>query len=369
MAKRKTLPKDFENTLKAGDISAMKAVFDKCEIDARGGYSKQSALAFNACPDELTKWLVAQGADVAAEDIYGETPLHARARCWDGNLSVLLELGAPVDHGEGGRGTALHSAAGAFKPSATEQLLAHGADANALNSDGQTPLVYALQRCRNIDIESVVSLTQLLLPRMTGAGQPSGGFQSRLLGGGRAASPVTPQMQAQVTRIGTDFEFSRSAFNPESVDAVSAALEALYRLYDVPAVPRRAMHDGKSPIKAKAEHWADQHDELWALLVPAQGKAPTVQGEVVRISGRLHRELAGNGGINWDADFAAMAAGFLSIVKAGRPLPHEDLEDAKRIVAQVKRRHGDTERLCQLAVAWVALNPTPQPLSEVAYRR
>ena len=52
-AKRKTLPEDFESRLEKGTMAELKAVFDICEIDARGGYGKQTALAFDRCPDEL----------------------------------------------------------------------------------------------------------------------------------------------------------------------------------------------------------------------------------------------------------------------------------------------------------------------------
>lgn len=92
--KRKTLPKDFDQQLAAGDIKALKAVFDSCDLNARGGVFKQTALAFVDCPDELTRWLIKQGADVSAPDSYGETPLHARAGHWKGNVDLLLELGA-----------------------------------------------------------------------------------------------------------------------------------------------------------------------------------------------------------------------------------------------------------------------------------
>ena len=78
--KKKLLPKNFEELLQQGDIDTLKAVFASCDVNARGGYTKQSALAYNDCPDELARWLVAQGADPMAEDSYGETPLHARAR-------------------------------------------------------------------------------------------------------------------------------------------------------------------------------------------------------------------------------------------------------------------------------------------------
>src|SRR3954462_168031 len=105
-AKKKLLPKDFEQLLKNGDAGAIKAVFETCDVDARGGYSKQTALAFNALSDDLVRWLVEQGASISATDNYGETPLHSRAGDWHGRIGILLDLGANVNAGEGERCTA-----------------------------------------------------------------------------------------------------------------------------------------------------------------------------------------------------------------------------------------------------------------------
>lgn len=347
-AKRKMLPKDFEALLKQGDLNVLKAVFDACDVDARGGYSKQSALAFNECPDELARWLVERGADIAASDSYGETPLHSRAGHWQGNIRILLELGADVNCGEGGRGTPLHKAAAVGNAANVRILLDHGALIDALDGHGLTPLEHALQRCSNPGIEGMADVAEVLL----GAGARS-----------------TPQSKEFVTRIGTNFEFHRAGYNKESVDAASAALDRLYALFDVPPVPRRAMHDGKSPIAVKAKDWEDQHQELWELLVPSSGPADTVQGEVIRISGRIHRELYGNGGVNWDAGFKKMATAFLEHVGAGKPLPGPQLDEAAAIVAALRRKDGDTHRLCALGVAWVGLNPKPVKLPAPDYDR
>lgn len=346
--KRKTLPKDFEEQLMKGDIAALKAVFETCDVDARGGVFKQTALAFAECPDELARWLVEHGADLAAGDSYGDTPLHSRAGHWRQNIAILLELGADVNHGEGGRGTPLHDAIDSCKSDNVRLLLAHGARIDALNRDGDTPLEYGLRRCSNASIEEMAKVANTMI---------------------HAGASITPTMRESISRIGTTFEFHRSNFNPEYIDATSAALEQLYVLFDVPPVPRRAMHDGKAPIIMTATGWQDKHQELWELLVPSSGAAETVQGEAIRISGRIARELDGNGGINWDKPFRQMADAWLAHVGSGKALPASELHEAGDIIADVKRRGGDMQRLCELTVLWVAQNPKPVKLPTPSYDR
>lgn len=346
--KRKTLPKDFEEMLKTSNLADLQAVFAACELDARGGYAKQTALAFDECPDELARWLVAQGADVNAEDLYGQTPLHARAGDWQGRLDVLLELGADVHAGEGGRGTPLHRAATAGRVAHARQLIAHGARVDAHDKQGFTPLEIALRGCSNAQIEAVVDLAAVLLD---------------------AGATVTDRMPAFVTRIGEQFEFHRAGFNPDSLATTDAALHRLYALFGVPPVPRRMMHDGKAPIVATAARWQDAHQQLWELLVPSQGAARTVQGEVIRISGRIARELDGNGGANWDRQFRLMVDAWHRHVASGTPLPPAELAKADAIVAEIDRNGGDCEAMMELAVSWVARNPEPIPLPPPAYQR
>ena len=124
--KRKTLPKDFDSLLQTGDLTSLQAVFDACELNARGSCYKHTALAYDACPDELARWLVAQGADLSATDTWGNTPLHRRARSRHGSIAVLLELEADVHSSSASVGTPLHAAADSLQVSHAEQLLAHG---------------------------------------------------------------------------------------------------------------------------------------------------------------------------------------------------------------------------------------------------
>ncbi len=362
-AKKKLLPKDFDALLRDGDLEQLKAVFDQCQIDARRGYTKHTALACYDCPDDLARWLVEQGADIEARDTYGETPLHTRAGHWQGDIEVLLELGADVHARDSQNRTPLHSAARVGNVEGARLLLARGARADALDDRRLTPLALALAECNNARIKSAAAISALLLdvpaPRATGLRALAG----RLLGGGDGKMPVTPDMKAAVQRIGTDFEFHRAGYNPEGIAATSAALDRLYELFGVSPVPRRVVHDSKTPIRAKAARWEDRHQELWALLVPSSGAAGTVQGEVIRISGRIGDEVDRNGGVK------KMGEAFLRHIGSGVPLPDDERAGAARAVSEVRRRDGATGELCKLAVDWVALNPQPVALPTPDYSR
>jgi len=369
-AKKKLLPKDFDALLKRGDLAALKGVFDSCDVNARGGYLQQTALAFSDCPDELARWLVEHGADLQAEDRYGETPLHARAGHWQGRIGGLLALGADVDHGEDGRGTPLHKAAKSGNVEAVRLLLAHGAHVDALDRDGLTPLAAALQYCSNAQIADVAEVAELLLEAGARRNPKPASVLARILRWGRAElGSGSADLKAWVVRIGENFEFHRTAFNPDFLEATIAGLDKLYALFDVPPVPPRLMHDGHSPIVAAAASREDRFEELWQQLVPSNGAADTVQGEVVRIAGRIHGELEKNGGANWDAGYRKMADRFLAHIGSGVPLPEATLAEARRNIAEVKKRDGDTWRMCELAVDWVALNPAPVKLPPPDYAR
>lgn len=349
-AKKKLLPKDFEATLKNRSLKDLKTLFDTHDVNARGGFYKQTALAFPECPDKLARWLVENGADLDAVDQFGDTPLHSRSRHWKGRIQILLELGADVNHGEGENmhGTPLHAAAGSYIVANAALLLRHGARVNALDRYHQTPLEYALQRCMNKNIGDMAALAELLL---------------------EAGARQTPAMKDSVARIGSDFEFHRGNFNSKFLKATSKGLNKLYDLFGVTPAPRRVVHDGKSPIVAQSARWEDQHRELWDLLVPSSGPARTVQGEVVRIAGRIHDELERNGGINWDPQYKRMADAFLVHVASGKPLAESLLIETRELVAKTKRKKGDTRRLCELGVNWVALNPKPLKLPPPDYDR
>jgi hypothetical protein len=260
----------------------------------------------------------------------------------------LLELGADVNSASSSIGTPLHAAADSHNATHARLLLQHGAPVDAANKERLTPLELALRGCNNSDIENMAVLAKVLLD---------------------AGAKKTPRMKEFVEEIGKRFEFHRNDFDPKSVDAVSDVLNELYGIFEVSPVPRRQIHDGNSPVTVKAKTWQTQHQELWNLLVPSQGPAATVQGEVIRISGRIANELDGNGGANWDADYERMADAFLEHMQGGKPLAPPDLAKAAGIVAAVMRKTGDTARMAELAVKWVMQNPDPIKLDQPSYRR
>ncbi|GAA1416039.1 hypothetical protein AUR04nite_29830 [Glutamicibacter uratoxydans] len=353
MAKRKTLPKNFEEMLTSSSLEELKAVFDKCQLDAYGVYSKCTALGFLDCPDELISWLVEQGLDVDAADNYGGTALWERASMGrTQQLPLLISLGADVNARRAGGVTPLHAAAEGGHVDAAQILIDAGADRLALTSSfGQTPLLFALGRTRNAQIPAAARIAELLL---------------------ELGEPVTAQLQGEVERIGKEFERHRENFNPDFVADVDAGLRRLYELFDVaPAAPRIA-YDGRSPIVVDGATWQKRHEQLWELLVPASGSGSTTQGEAIRISGRIADEILGNGGINWDKDFKAMLASLPGLLSRGQALPEPDLAAVQELAKSLRSGTADSGQIYQLSelvVAWVGLNPEPLELGPVSYRR
>lgn len=349
--KRKTLPKNFSEMLDTASLDDLIAVFSACDFESTGGYSKSTALGFYNCPDALAEWLVGQGANINAADMHGRTPLHHRSASWKGGVDLLLSLGADIEARDDRGHTPLHAAAESHKSASVHALLKSGANPNARTTSGATPLELALTTTRNIDIVETAKLAEALLA--TGV-------------------TVTDGMRAEVERIGREFEFHRAGFNPEFLAETDAGLRTLYRLFATRPAARRVMHDGVSPIVVAAMDWPDQHQALWELLVPSSGAAATVQGEAIRITGRLSQEILDNGGVNWNGDFRAMLDAFVAHIASGTSLPGDAIADARRIVSELRHGKGDVDqlqRLAELAVQWVIANPGPIALLPPAYAR
>ena len=351
--KRVTLPKEFKDLMDEGNIEALKAVYDRCELTAHDGrFSLCTPLHMGGVPDELVIWLVEQGLDINIPDYYGATPLYRQAILGRDIVKLLLELGAdigkPNTYGE----TPLHVAAEFFHPKTVKLLIDKGADVNAKNDMGRTPLASVLMVCRGIYIAQTAEIASMLLD---------------------AGAKKTSAMKEKVENIGKDFEFHREGINPDYLEAADQGLEKLYALFDVKPVAKRITHDGVSPILVKEGSWEEQYEELWSFLIPSSGAAKTVQGEVIRIPGRVRDELDRNGGVNWDRNYRKMLQAMPHYLSLGTPLSDNDLEETKQLISQIYGKDFNDslrlDRLCQLSLAWIEQNPEPLPLEEPSYKR
>lgn len=172
--------------------------------------------------------------------------------------------------------------------------------------------------------------------------------------------------------LGIDPEI-RESIHPDYIEAADKGLTKLYELFEVKPVEKRITHDGVSPIKLVEGSWEEQYEELWSFLIPSSGPAKTVQGEVIRIPGRVRDELDRNGGANWDRNYRKMLQALPQYLSLGSSLSDQELEEIKQVIAQIHSKENDDEasldRLCQFALAWIKQNPNPIDLKEPSYKR
>ena len=346
--KKKTLPANFYELLEAKDLDALKAVFNECELNAydRRSFNKP-ALSFYNVPLELMDWLIAQGADVNARDEYDRTPLHYHAQVNNvEKVALLLERGADIEAQDKYKNTPLHFAE--YNAEAAQLLIEKGADIKAKDNMGHNVMERLLSRLYSGYIERAVKAVEVYL---------------------KAGLKPTKYAKEQVTRVGEDFEFRREDSDTEWVEKREEALQQLYKLFNVPPVPRRIQHDGKSAIVLTGDTWEKRYEHAWELLVPSSGRASTVQGEVVRIAGKVNDELLRNAMGNWNKEYRKMLTAISGYLQQGNPLSESELAEVADIQKHILEDDGTgSQRLCELATAWIVQNPEPIALGEVNYK-
>lgn len=101
---------------------------------------------------ELVELALDRGADLEGRGLMGQTAMHAAAYLPDDRLDLLdllVERGAEVNAANWDGGTPLFTAALAGKTAAVQRLLCHGADPNLKNKIGQSALQYARMGSNN----------------------------------------------------------------------------------------------------------------------------------------------------------------------------------------------------------------------------
>ncbi|MBR1939252.1 hypothetical protein IJ847_00790 [Candidatus Saccharibacteria bacterium] len=248
---------------------------------------------------------------------------------------------------------ALFDAISHFDAEKMKAALADGANVNA-KDHGFSALLILLSQVQNINIPKALDCVKILLDHNI---------------------EVDKNCLAQIVRIGQSFEFHREAMAQDFIAEVEPALKELYSIFDVePVPPKRNLQKGER-ISVNSKRWQTQHDELWDLLAPSKGRAKTVQGEVIRISGRISYELLDNGGINWDKDYELMLQELPKLWQTGS-YDKEALDELSGICDEIIEHNGDfcneekVGRLSQLCVEWILRNPDIVELSrKLPYKR
>ncbi|MBI3864159.1 MAG: ankyrin repeat domain-containing protein [Planctomycetia bacterium] len=124
-------------SLLTGDVDKARLVLKAgANFDDRGRCGKTNLMHSVTCNHvEMTKWLLANHADPAATDDFGNTPLitaagMGAAKC----VRLLLHAGAPADYQTASTGSVGMTAAA--NPQVVRELVAAGADINTVGGDG-----------------------------------------------------------------------------------------------------------------------------------------------------------------------------------------------------------------------------------------
>ena len=175
---------DLHSAASAGDVKRVKELLEKgADPNARDedGRTPLYWAAFRGHV-EVVKLLLEHGADPNAEDEAGRTPLHAAMfygcievakhvymHCLQQRqvslvevVKLLLQHGADPDARDKYGRTPLHDAACLGHVEIVKLLLELGADPNAQDKNGETPLHTALSRC-NVEVVKRLEVVKLLL--------------------------------------------------------------------------------------------------------------------------------------------------------------------------------------------------------------
>lgn len=149
---------------------------------------------------EAARSLLAQGADPNFRDSKGQTPLSIAAAFQGPDKALLLlEAGATVDARVDGE-TPLMIAAAAYRAATVKALLAHEADANAVDTTGNTPLLRAAAS-RQSWREEIDPLVPLLLAAGADVNRRNARGETALMWMAAEGNPAFPQVLAKSTDV------------------------------------------------------------------------------------------------------------------------------------------------------------------------
>ncbi len=356
-------PENYRKIMKRGDFEEIKSVFQDPEMLKYFVESKESRYnpLFDYTPcTKIYKWFVEQGFDLNMTDSYDQQPIHSHIHDQDSNIEGIILAGADIEAKYQDRHTPLQYAALHLRPRCLEALIKHGADVNAKMKNTYPDSSYKMsdEECEKKypgkgilalllnnfdDVEAVITVECLEILINAGA-------------------EIEDGLKERVIEICTE--------NYATKGSIGKALTRMCKLFGVKR-PKSIVHDGTSPIAVTATDWREQHAELWKMLVPPQGKCKTVQGETVRICGKINDEIFNQGGAHWDAEFRKMLNALKKYYEMGTIPDEAEYKEALGLIKTIgKNSDGeDVLRLCEINIHWVLANPEPIELGEVNYKR
>ena len=361
MAKKKELVQNFQQIIDSGDLEAFKKVFDVCDISATKapeGLGRMkwktncNAISYKNLTPAHIQFLIDSGLKVNADCGYGYPAITFQASSAE-NLRCLLDNGADIEYMSLRWGTALAIACMTLNPDAVRNLLDVGASIDSTGAGGEKLIDLALSHFDNNHISQALSIAKMLLDHR---------------------AETTDLTKELVCKIGKAFESLKDNMNKEQLDELAPVMSELYDRFDIQPVVvlHTDIHDGVSEITVNGKTWKEQYNELWSKLVPASGKAKTLQGETIRIIGKVNYELLDNGGMNWDADYRIMKKFLADMLRSNAgSLEKEKLDEAVLLAGSISSKSDKKVlyRLTELIVDWVLANPKPILLGEVDYKR
>ncbi|KAH9015126.1 ankyrin repeat-containing domain protein [Lactarius deliciosus] len=149
---------------------------------------------------EMARLLLDHGANANAENVSGQTPLHLVSQSEDFShenpdvARLFLELGMNVNKQDKTQATPLHFACSHGNFNIALALLDHGAEVNARNADGQTPLLHPTPVSSNLFGLEDPRVAQLMLERGADANARDKDQATPLHLASYQAMPVTVQV-------------------------------------------------------------------------------------------------------------------------------------------------------------------------------
>jgi len=119
----------------------------------------------------------------------------------------------------------------------------------------------------------------------------------------------------------------------------------------------------------QTKSWQAEFKRLWTELVPPEGQAATVQGELIRAVGRLSDEAYRNGNLNFGRSHRILCEFLRVNLKHSDVFSTTEIEEIDQWIDRILDAKnpdlsGSTSCYCRLtekAVKWCQSNPDPIP--------